>query len=140
MKMVCDTPSSKNAFTHQIWNSYLTEHSRYAPDSMQILKTSSEVKVVVTVNQGWYAILCHPMMHADAKFGIPTSNDMRDMLLIWVFYKLGQRSRSGSQSPKNGMRHSAIPRCTHTPNVGFLSQRIQDICSVHDYSKNLVRC
>ena len=33
------------------------------------------------------------------------------------------------------MRHSTIPRCIYTPNLGFLSQRIQDICSVHTYSK-----
>ena len=25
-KMVCDTPSSQDAFTHQIWNSYLKEY------------------------------------------------------------------------------------------------------------------
>ena len=34
-KMVHDTPSSKDAFTHQIWNSYLKEYRRYTPDSMQ---------------------------------------------------------------------------------------------------------
>ena len=28
-------PSSQDAFTHQIWNSYLKEYRRYAPDSMQ---------------------------------------------------------------------------------------------------------
>ena len=33
--MACDTPSSKDAFTHQIWNSYLKEYRRYTPDSMQ---------------------------------------------------------------------------------------------------------
>ena len=32
-KMVCDTPSSQDASTHQIWNSYLKEYRRYAPDT-----------------------------------------------------------------------------------------------------------
>ena len=33
-------------------------------------------------------------MHAHSKFGIPTSKIRRDMLRTWIFYKLGQRSRS----------------------------------------------
>ena len=31
--MVCDTPPSKDVSTHQIWNSYLKEYRRYAPDT-----------------------------------------------------------------------------------------------------------
>ena len=31
--MVCGTPSSQDASTHQIWNSYLKEYRRYAPDT-----------------------------------------------------------------------------------------------------------
>ena len=31
--MVCDTLSSEDAFTHQIWNSHLKEYKRYAPDT-----------------------------------------------------------------------------------------------------------
>ena len=46
--MVCDTQSSQDAFTHQIWNSYLKEYSRYAPDSMQFLKSRSIVKFKVS--------------------------------------------------------------------------------------------
>ena len=42
--MVCYTPSSQDASTHQIWNSYLNIYKRYAPDTI-ILKTRSEVKV-----------------------------------------------------------------------------------------------
>ena len=42
-KMVCDTPPSQDASTHQIWNSYLKQYKRYVPD-MIILKTRSEVK------------------------------------------------------------------------------------------------
>ena len=43
--MVWDTPLSQDAFTHQIWNPYLKEYRRYAPDSKQFLETRSEVKV-----------------------------------------------------------------------------------------------
>ena len=39
--MICDTPSSQDALTHQIWNSYLKEYRRYAPDSMQFVETRS---------------------------------------------------------------------------------------------------
>ena len=52
--MVCDTPSSQDTFKHQIWNSYLKEISKYAPDSMQFLETRSEVKFKVIVPQLWY--------------------------------------------------------------------------------------
>ena len=31
--MVCDTPPSQDACTNQIWNSYLKEYRRYAPDT-----------------------------------------------------------------------------------------------------------
>ena len=81
--MVCDTLPSQDAFTHQIWNSYLREYMRYAPDSIQTLETRSEVKVTVT--QGWYATLCHPKTHAHTKCGIPTANNMRDMLWTRIF-------------------------------------------------------
>ena len=39
-KMVCGTPSSQDASRHQIWDSYLKEYKRYAPDTI-ILKTRS---------------------------------------------------------------------------------------------------
>ena len=35
---MCDTPSPQDAFGHQIWNSYLKEYRRYAPDTMQFLE------------------------------------------------------------------------------------------------------
>ena len=69
--MVRNTPPSQDAFTHQIWNSYL-EYRKYASDSMPILETRSEVKIKVAVTQGWYSTLCYPKVHAHTKFGIPT--------------------------------------------------------------------
>ena len=83
--MVCYTPSSQDAFTHQIWNSYLKEYRRYAPDAMQFQETRSEVKFKVTVTQLWYATLRHPKMHTRTKFEIPTSNNIRDMLRTRLF-------------------------------------------------------
>ena len=85
LKMVCDTPSSQDTFTHQIWNSYLKEYRRYAPDSMHFLGTRSEVKFKVTMTQLWCATLCHPKMHPHTKFEIPTSNNIRDMLRTRLF-------------------------------------------------------
>ena len=61
------------------WNSYLKEYKRYAPDTT-ILKTRSEVKIKGTVTQGWYATLCHLKINPHTKFGVPTSNNVRDML------------------------------------------------------------
>ena len=78
--MVCDTPSSQKAFTHQIWNSNLKEYRKYAPDSMQFLKIRSEVKFNVTETQLWYLTLCHPKMYLHTNFEIPTSINIRDML------------------------------------------------------------
>ena len=107
----------QDAFTHQIWNSYLKEYQRCAI----VLKTSSEVKVTVTGI--WYVTLCNPKMHLHTKFGIPTSKNIGDMHQTRSsFYKLGQRSRSMSQEPKDGARHFFIPRCIHIPNFGFPPQ------------------
>ena len=77
--MVRDIPPSQDVSTHQIWNSYLKEYRRYAPDSMQFLETRSEVKFKVTVTRKWYATLRHPKMHPHTKFGIPTSKNIGDM-------------------------------------------------------------
>ena len=86
--MVRDTPPSQDASTHQIWNSYLKEYRRYAPDTKRdvrtdglyiTIKTKSEVKVKVTVTQKWYVTLRHPKMHPHTKFGIPTSKNIGDM-------------------------------------------------------------
>ena len=93
----CDTLSSQDAFRHQIWNSYLKEYKRYAPDSMQFLEIRSEVKFKVTVTQLWYPTLPHPKMHSHTKFEIPTSNNIRDMLRTRLFLKLGHMSSSRSQ-------------------------------------------
>ena len=77
---------------------------------MPILETRSEVKV--TVIQGWYATLSHSKMHANTKFGIPTSNDIRNMLPTQLFYLLGQRSRS--QGPANATGHCHAKMHPHT--------------------------
>ena len=86
--MVRDTPPSQDAFTHKIWNSYLKEYRRYAPDSKQFLETRSEVKVNNTEIQEWCATLCHLKMYPNTKFwippntkfGIPSLNNIGDML------------------------------------------------------------
>ena len=78
--MVCDTPPFQDALTKEIWNFYLKEYIRYAPDSMQFLETRSEVKFKVTVTQLWHGTLCHSKMHPHIKYEIPTSNNIRDML------------------------------------------------------------
>ena len=75
--MVRDTSSSKDASTHQMWDSYLKSYKRYAMDTI-ILKTRSEVKV--TVNQKWYMTLRHPKMYPHTKYGIPNSKNIKDML------------------------------------------------------------
>ena len=68
--MVCDTSSSQDASTHQIWDSYLKQYKSYAPDTI-ILKTRSEVKVKITVTRKWYMTLRYPKIHPHTKFGIP---------------------------------------------------------------------
>ena len=37
-----------------------------------------------------------------------------------------------SQWPENGTRHSAIPRCCHTPNLEFIPERIKEMCTGHN--------
>ena len=128
-KMVHDTPPSQDVSTHQIWNSYLKEYRRYAPDSMQFLETRSEVKFKVTVTQLWYATLHHLKKHPHTKFEIPTSNNIRyapDTIILKT------RSEVKVIVTLNGTRHSAIPRCIHTPNLEFLPQRILEIWTGHE--------
>ena len=38
-KMVCETPPSQDASTHQIWDSYLKEYRKYAPDTKRDRRT-----------------------------------------------------------------------------------------------------
>ena len=64
----------------KIWNSYLKEYMRHAPDTMQFLEFRSQVKFKDTVTQLWYRTLRHPTMHLHIKFEIFTSNNIRDML------------------------------------------------------------
>ena len=85
LEMVFDTLSSKDAFAHQIWNSYLKEYRRYAPDSTQFLETRSEIKFKVTVTLLWYATLRHLKMHPHTKFEIPTLNYISDTLRTRLF-------------------------------------------------------
>ena len=77
------TPPLQDASTHQIWNYYLKEYRRYAPDSMLILETRSEITVTVTYK--WYTILRHPKMHSHTKFVIHTSNNIRGMFQTQLF-------------------------------------------------------
>ena len=44
-KMVRDTPPSQDASTHQIWNSYLKEYRRYAPDMKRDGQTDSAITI-----------------------------------------------------------------------------------------------
>ena len=74
--MIGKTPLFQDAAINQIWDSYVKEYRRYAPDSVRILETISEVKVTAT--QGWYVTLCHPKMHALIKFALP-SNYIRNI-------------------------------------------------------------
>ena len=69
----------------KIWNSFLKEYWRYAPDSMPIPETRSKVNVMVSLTQGWYATLWHSKMHAHTEFGIPISNNTRDMPRTRIF-------------------------------------------------------
>ena len=83
------------------------------PDTI-FLKTRSTIKVMVTVTRKWYMTYHHPY----SKFGIPTSKNIEDMHHSIPI--LETRSEVKVTVTQNGMRHSCIPRCIHTPNLGFL--------------------
>ena len=86
--MVCDILPSQDASTHLIWNYYLKEYRRFAPDLMPILETRFEVKVTVTGK--WNVTIRHFKMHSHTKlpskmhlrtkFGIPSLKNVRDVL------------------------------------------------------------
>ena len=77
-KMVCDTPPSQDVPTQQMFNYYAKKYKSCAPDSMLILENKSEQKVTVTGK--WNGTIYYYKMHSHFKFGIPTSNNIRDML------------------------------------------------------------
>ena len=56
-------------------------------------KNEVKVKFKVSVTRKWYTTLHNPKMHPHTKFGIPTSNNIRDMFWTRLFYKLGQSSK-----------------------------------------------
>ena len=62
--------------------------------------------VNVTGTQGWCATLCHPMMHQHTKFGIPTSNNIGDMLRTRLFLKL--RCQGKGHSDLNMLRDTLL--------------------------------
>ena len=86
--MVCDILPSQDASTQLIWNSYHKEYRSFAPDLMPSLETRSEVKV--TVAGKWNVTIRHfkmhshmklpSKMHLHTKFGIPTLQNVRDVL------------------------------------------------------------
>ena len=112
--MVCVNPSSQDAFTHQIWNSYLKEYRRYAPDSMQFLETRSEVMFKVTSTQSWYATLLHPKMHPHTKFEIPTSNNMR-----YPPYSIFLKTRSDVKVTVTRKWYATLPHPKMYPHTKF---------------------
>ena len=115
--------ATRDAFSHQIWNFYLKEYKRSAPDKL-ILKTRSEVRVKVILTRKWYVTLRHPRMHFHTKFGIPTSKNIGDMHQTQSsFQKLGQGSRSMSQGPKDG----ALCHLKTHPNTKFVIPSLNDI-------------
>ena len=63
--MVPDTLISKNASTHQIWDSYL-KCRKIAPDTI-ILERRPKVKAS---DQKWYVAVGHPKMHLHTELGI----------------------------------------------------------------------
>ena len=127
--MLRDTPPSQDASTHQIWNSYLKEYRRYAPDtkrdgrtdSVIAIKIRSEPKVKVTLTQKLYATLCHPMVHPHTKFGSITSKNIGNMPLT----RSGTEGRTvrllyASQSSFGGIKSNDS---WHTPKIRTLNER-----------------
>ena len=49
--MVCNTPSSQDASTHQIWNSYLKEYRRYEPDTKRDGRTDGRTVRLLYASQ-----------------------------------------------------------------------------------------
>ena len=75
-------------------------------------------------------------MYPNTKYGIPNSKNRRyapDTIFL--------EPRPGVKVTvsQNSMPHSEITRSIHTPNLGFLPQIIQAICSRHDISRTQAR-
>ena len=49
--MVRNTPSSQDASTHQIWNSYLKKYRRYAPDTKRDGRTDGRTVGLLYASQ-----------------------------------------------------------------------------------------
>ena len=88
----------------------------------------------VTVTKEWYITEYHTKIHIYTEFGIPTSNNSRDMFQTLLVKKQGHMSRSRSQLQETGSQHFAIPRCIHTSTLESLLRKVQAIVSGQDYS------
>ena len=79
------------------------------------------------MTHGCYATLCHPKMHAQSKFGIPTSKNIRDKLRIREFYKLGQGHSDPKMVSDTPYPHteSGIPTSKNIGNIDW-TQRGKD--------------
>ena len=72
--MVRDTTPSKDASKHQIWNSYLKEYRRYAPDTKRDGRTDGRTDIVITIKN---LVRGKGQGHSDPKMvrGTPPSQD-----------------------------------------------------------------
>ena len=66
-KMICDTPSSQDAFTHQIWNSYLKEYRRYGPDTKRDGRTDGRTDGLTDVQCVYYMPPKVPLGHKNGR-------------------------------------------------------------------------
>ena len=92
--MVCTTPESQEESTHQTWDSYYKQYRLYAPDTF--FSNRSEGKVTVTYKKR--VTLHHSKMHPHTKFGIPISNNIRDMHEIPISKNIGEMHRLNAVS------------------------------------------
>ena len=129
--MVRETPPSQDASTHQIWNSYLKEYRRYAPDTKRDGQTDGRTfyyykNLVRGQGQG----------HSDPKMvrDTPPSQDASTQQ-IWNSY-LKEYRRYALDMKRDGRTDSAITICLpkfllgHKNESHVASQRIQDFLEV----------
>ena len=121
-KIICETPPSQDAYTNQIWNSYLKEYRRYAPNT-KILKTRSEVKVTVTRNgmcdtPASQDAFRHQIWNSYLKEYRRYEPDSMQFLEI--------KSEVKFKVTVTQLWYATFPqsRCIHTPNLRFLPQII----------------
>ena len=105
-----DQIAIRDAFTHQIWNFFLKEYKRCAPDTI-ILKTRSKVKVTVTRKWYLHVAIWNYCLKEYRRYAPDSQQFLETRSEVKV---------NATETQEWCATLCRTQRCIHIPNLGFL--------------------